>query len=458
MASTRDEHIPISRLSLRRKSNQINISILCIIVLTVLITVFTYLSWDRTLIFAIGILTVLLVVFTAYRLITVGLRAVALEVWIRLMGEGNLEHRVEMKGQDEIVELAIALEALRQRSIKALQLDLVQKLSKDIQEKNRELEKVLQQLRQTQDQIIVRRKLVELGALTAGVAHEIRNPLNFMRNFSESSKDLLDELRDALLSGPHRFDEDNKSLIASISRDLATNLDRIKAHGDRVDRIVEDMLMIGRGGGDIQPTDINDLLRDRASMACHSAEAADPRFRLAIETDFDPSVGEVSIVPEDLARVFLNVVVNSCYATAEKDRSPNSRPGSYAPTLWLKTRLKDDVVEIAIRDNGVGIPPDVMEKIFNPFFTTKRPGAGTGLGLSLSNDIIREHGGSMTPLSRLGEYTEMLITIPLSRPASHSTPTTTPSTPDPVPSLNPRPQTPPPDPTSSHPPSPSGHC
>lgn len=422
MAPTRDEHIPISRLSLRRKSNQINISILCLIVLTALITVFTYLSWDRILILAMSIFTVLLGAFTAYRLITVGLRAVALEVWIRLMGEGNLEHRVEMKGQDEIVELAIALEALRQRSIKALQLDLVQKLSKDLQEKNRELEKVLQELRQTQDQIIVRRKLVELGALTAGVAHEIRNPLNFMRNFSESSKDLLDELHHALPSDAHRLDKDSKALIASISRDLATNLDRIQAHGDRVDRIVEDMLMIGRGGGEIQPTDINNLLRDRASIAYHSAQAAEPQFRLAIKTDFDASVGEVPVVPEDLARVFLNVVVNSCYATAEKDRSPNARPESYAPTLWLKTRLKDDVIKIAIRDNGVGISPDVMEKIFNPFFTTKPAGAGTGLGLSLSNDIVREHGGSMTPLSRLGEYTEMLINIPLSRPTSHPHP------------------------------------
>lgn len=363
--------------------------------------------------FAIGVLSVLLLSFVVFMFVTVGLRTVALEVWIRRMGAGDLEYRVAMKGQDEVAESALALEELRQRSIKAMQLDLVEKLSQDLQDKNEELEQVLAELRQTQDQIVLREKLAELGELTAGVAHEIRNPLNFMKNFSEASDELLDELRETLDESAHDLDDGKQQLINEICQDLAENLKRIRSHGDRANRIVRDMLMLGRGGGKIQMVDINDLLREHTMLAFHSACALDPDFQLEIEENFDPDAGHVPVIPEDIGRVFLNMVGNACFATDEKRRSLGDGSNSYRPTLSIITARKEHTVEIRIRDNGTGIPANVIEKVFNPFFTTKPADKGTGLGLSLSNDIVRQHGGSITPSSDPGEFTEMTISIPV---------------------------------------------
>ena len=361
----------------------------------------------------IGILSTLLLAFVVYMFVTVGVRTIALEVWIRRMGAGDLDYKVEITGRDEVTESALALEELRQRSIKAMQLDLVRKLSVDLQSKNEELEGVLAELRQTQDQIILRQKLAELGELTAGVAHEIRNPLNFMKNFSEASDELLVELRETLAEGADGMGDERRSRIGGICEDLAENLARIRAHGDRADRIVHDMLRLGRGGGQTQLVAINDLLREHALLAYHSACALDPDFQLEIKQSLDPAVGLVPLISEDMGRVFLNMVGNACYATDEKRQSHAQGPNSYVPKLWLRTARKEDAIEIRIRDNGTGIPPDVMDKVFNPFFTTKPADKGTGLGLSHSNDIVRQHGGSITPKSEPGEYTEMVISIPV---------------------------------------------
>lgn len=189
---------------------------------------------------------------------------------------------------------------------------------------------------------------------------------------------------------------------------------RIRLHGDRANRIVLDMLALGRGGGRYQLVDINSLLTERAALAYHSAQALDPEFRLDIKEELDPKAGEVYVISEDMGRVFLNMVGNACYATDEKSRTLDADHESYMPTLCLRTERKEDMVEIRIQDNGDGIQPDVIEKIFNPFFTTKPSDKGTGLGLSLSNDIVREHGGSITPVSEPGEYTEMIVSIPVS--------------------------------------------
>ena len=360
----------------------------------------------------IGIVIALVLAFIMFTFITAGVRTVALEVWIRRMGAGDLEYKVEIEGNDELAESARALEELRQRSIKAMQLDLVKKLSQDLQDKNEELERVLAELRQTQDQIILRQKLAELGELTAGVAHEIRNPLNFMKNFSEASDELLSELRETIDENADDLDDERRSLISEICEDLAENLQRIRSHGDRANRIVHDMLMLGRGGGQVQMVDINDLLREHTLLAFHSARALDPDFQLDIEEELDPDAGQVPVISEDMGRVFLNMVGNACYATDEKRCGLAGNSDSYTPTLSIGTARKGDTVEIRIRDNGTGIPADVMEKVFNPFFTTKPADKGTGLGLSLSNDIVRQHGGSITPSSEPGEYTEMTISIP----------------------------------------------
>ncbi len=174
------------------------------------------------------------------------------------------------------------------------------------------------------------------------------------------------------------------------------------------------MLVIGRGGGKAQLVDINNLLNKHALIAYRSAHALDEEYRLDIRYDLDPSAGKLSLVSEDIARVFLNLVGNTCYATDEKRREVEGDREPYTPTLWLSTERKEDAVEVQIRDNGIGIPTDAIDKIFNPFFTTKPTDKGTGLGLSLSSDIVRQHGGSITPVSQPGEYTEMIVSIPVS--------------------------------------------
>ena len=338
--------------------------------------------------------------------------------WMLRMAGGDLETKVEMRGRDEVAEMAAALEVFRRRSLEAQRLNLVEKLAEELQGKNDQLESVLADLRKAQDQIVMREKLAALGELTAGVAHEIRNPLNFVKNFSEVSEELIAEMQEVLEEGGEKPTEDQRSLIREISDDLTDNLERIRSHGDRANRIVHDMLMMSRGSGDWQPTDINTLLEEHARLAYHSARATDANFQLDLKQDLDPDLGEIPVVPQELGRVFLNMVSNACDATDEKRRSGVRAPdgGLYMPTLLIATRRKEDGAEVRIRDNGSGIPPDVIEKIFNPFFTTKPTDRGTGLGLAMSSDIIRQHGGTIRVESEPGEFTEMVIDLPKEPP------------------------------------------
>ena len=402
---------PIAPFSLRRKSVQLLLAHALILIGGVVLLVQAVAVGDTALV-VVASLCLAVIAFTNYRHVHTGIRVVAVEIWIREMGEGNLDYKVNLSGNDEVNEAAAALERLRQRSIEALQLDLVRKLSEDLQSKNDELERVLSELRQTQDQIILRQKLVELGELTAGVAHEIRNPLNFMRNFSEASEELAAELGEAIAPVVADLPDDERSAIEDLARDLTDNLLRIRSHGDRADRIVRDMVMIGRGGGTRQPVYINDLLNDRAKIAFHSAQALDEEFEIEIRSDCDPDVREMEVVPEEMGRVFLNLVGNACSAMDEKRRESGGAPGSYRPTLSLSTERASGEVVIRIRDNGTGIPADAMDKIFNPFFTTKPSGTGVGLGLSFCSDVVRQYGGSITAESEPGEFTEMTVRLP----------------------------------------------
>ena len=339
--------------------------------------------------------------------------------WMLRMAGGDLESRVEIKGRDEVADMAAALEVFRRHALEVQRLNLVEKLAEEVQGKNAELERVLADLRRAQDQIVTREKLAALGELTAGVAHEIKNPLNFVKNFSEASAELLTELAETLEESSENLTEDQRSLIQEISGDLTDNLERIRSHGERANRIVQDMLAMGRGSGERRPADINRLLDEHARLAYHSARATDSNFQLDIQHALDPDVGELEVIPQDLGRVFLNMVGNACDATDEKRRAAaEAGEGAepYAPTLWLSTRRGEDQVEISIKDNGGGIPPDVIEKIFNPFFTTKPTDQGTGLGLALSSDIIRQHGGAIRVESEPGQFTEMLIELPLVPP------------------------------------------
>lgn len=331
---------------------------------------------------------------------------------MRHMAEGDLETELNIGGRDEVAEMAAALEVFRRNALEVQRLNLVEKLAKDLRDKNSQLETALADLRRMQDQIVVREKLASLGELTAGVAHEIKNPLNFVKNFAEASEELLEELEETLQQGGEKLSKEQRELTADICCDLNENLERIRNHGNRADRIVRDMLMMGRGSSDRQPTDINGLLEEHAWLAFHSARATDSDFQLEIKQDLSPEVGEIEVIPQDMGRVFLNMVSNACHATDERRKALEKEGSPYEPTMWISTKRTQEHVEVRIRDNGAGIPPDIIDKIFNPFFTTKPTDQGTGLGLALSNDIVREHGGTIRVESELEKFTEMIVTIP----------------------------------------------
>ena len=338
------------------------------------------------------------------------------------MAGGDLETEVEISGRDEVAEMAGALEVFRQHALEVQRLNLVEQLAEELQGKNDQLESVLNDLQNAQDQIIMQGKLAALGELTAGVAHEIRNPLNFVNNFSEASEELLEELREIIDESANDLDDEQKELIEEISEDLVGNLGRIKSHGERANRIVQGMLAMGRESTDLQETNVNDLIHEYTQLAYHSGRATDPDMNIEIKTDFDPNVPTIQAIAQDLGRVFLNLVTNSWHATEDKrDAMRKEDPeaaSSYIPGLAITTKLIDDEIEVRFRDNGTGMPPDVVERIFNPFFTTKATNRGTGLGLSLSNDVVRSHGGEIRVETEPGEFTEFIITLPTSTPSA----------------------------------------
>ena len=351
---------------------------------------------------------------------------------MRGMAGGDLEAQVEISGRDEVAEMAAALEVFRRHALEVQRLNLVEKLAEELKGKNTQLEKTMDDLRKAQDQIVLRDKLAALGQLTAGVAHEIKNPLNFVKNFSEVSEELLEELGEILTDNQEKLSKEDRELVQEISGDLTGNLKSIRHHGDRANRVIHDMLLMGRGSGERQSTDINSLLDQSTRLAYHSARATDKSFNLDIRQDLDPEMQSIEVVPQDMGRVFLNLVSNACYATDQRRRNLGAAAGEqtdggdsrgldlsdYSPTLWLSTKRLEDRVEVRVRDNGSGIPADIVDKIFNPFFTTKPTNEGTGLGLALSNDIVREHGGTIKVETESGSFTEMLVELPLKSAAA----------------------------------------
>ena len=278
------------------------------------------------------------------------------------------------------------------------------------QQRTRELAKSLEDLRTAQDRLVQTEKLASLGQLTAGIAHEIKNPLNFVNNFSAVSVELIDELREAL-GGVH-LDSKLRAEISEIADTLQGNLDKVVQHGKRADAIVKNMLLHSRqGSGEHRPVDINALVDESLNLAYHGARAEKQGFNITLERSFDPAAGEVDLFPQEITRVLLNLISNGFYAATKRKAEANG--GDYEPTLAAATKNLGDRVEIRIRDNGTGIPPEVREKLFNPFFTTKPAGEGTGLGLSISHDIIvKQHGGSIEVDTQPGEFTEFRIVLP----------------------------------------------
>ncbi|MDH3215362.1 MAG: ATP-binding protein [Candidatus Krumholzibacteria bacterium] len=287
----------------------------------------------------------------------------------------------------------------------------IQAKARELREKNHSLEEKNEEIIRTQQQLIVQEKLASLGALTAGIAHEIKNPLNFVNNFAELSTELVHDLREDIDKHKDAIGADTRENIEDILRVLESNVTKINEHGKRADSIVRGMLLHSRGQkGDRQDTDVNGLLDEYVNLAYHGMRAVDAAFNIKIEKDYDSTIEKLEVIPQDLSRVFLNIINNACYATHEKKQKAKNE---YSPTLSLRTRNLGDKVEIRIRDNGPGIPREVRDKIFNPFFTTKPTGMGTGLGLSLSYDIIvQEHKGDLKVETEDGQFTEFVISLP----------------------------------------------
>ncbi|MGB7579658.1 MAG: GAF domain-containing protein [Pseudolabrys sp.] len=283
------------------------------------------------------------------------------------------------------------------------------RLFESVEARTRELAASLEDLRATQDRLVQTQKLASLGQLTAGIAHEIKNPLNFVNNFSGVSVELIDELQGTLKDIP--FDNKARAAITELTDTLRGNLDKIVQHGQRADSIVKSMLLHSRqGSGERRPVDVNALIEESFNLAYHGARADKRNFNVMVERSLDPAVGKADLFPQEITRVLLNLISNGVYATAKKAQANDE---SYKPTLIASTKSLGDRIEIKIRDNGTGIEPDIKDKMFNPFFTTKPAGEGTGLGLSISHDIVvKQHAGSIAVDSQPGEFTEIIIILP----------------------------------------------
>jgi signal transduction histidine kinase len=288
------------------------------------------------------------------------------------------------------------------------------RLFESVEARTRELGKSLEDLRTTQDRLVQTQKLASLGQLTAGIAHEIKNPLNFVNNFSGVSVDLIDELHETL--DRVKFDEKTRTEIAELTNTLRDNLDKVVQHGKRADAIVKNMLLHSReGSGEHRSVNVNALVEESLNLAYHGARAERQGFKVNMERSFDPAAGDVDVFPQEITRALLNLISNGFYAATKRKEQDNS--DSYEPTLMAATKNVGNKVEIRIRDNGSGIPPEVREKMFNPFFTTKPAGEGTGLGLSITHDIVvKQHSGSIEVDTRPGEYTEIRVILPRKAP------------------------------------------
>jgi signal transduction histidine kinase len=281
-------------------------------------------------------------------------------------------------------------------------------------------EKALSELQAAQASLLHAQKMAALGQLTAGIAHEIKNPLNFVNNFAGLSAELLVELKDAMAPVRETLEDGRRTEIDETIELLNTNLDKIASHGQRADGIVRSMLLHSRGGSsDRQTVDINAVLEEALNLAYHGARAQDQAFNVTLERDLQADIAPIEIVPQDVTRVFLNLIGNGFYAVGKRRRQDGE---AFRPTVKVTTRDLPDSVEIAIRDNGVGIPQEHHQRLFQPFFTTKPTGEGTGLGLSISYDIVtQQHGGTIVVDSKLGQFTEFTIRFPRRRQAASAT-------------------------------------
>ena len=301
-----------------------------------------------------------------------------------------------------IIILIIAIGLWRKNIYKQKSYAILQKQKQEIDTQKAKVEKTLDELKITQAQLIQSEKMASLGELTAGIAHEIQNPLNFVNNFSEVNKELLAEMKDEI-------DKGNLDDAKAIANDVIDNQEKINFHGKRADAIVKGMLQHSRSSSGVkEPTDINALADEYLRLAYHGLRAKDKSFNATMKTDFDETIGNINIIPQDIGRVILNLITNAFYAVTEKKKQIG---GGYEPTVSVITKKLNGKIEIRVADNGNGIPQKVLDKIFQPFFTTKPTGQGTGLGLSLSYDIVKAHGGELKVKTKEGEGAEFIIEL-----------------------------------------------
>ncbi len=335
-------------------------------------------------------------------------RLVGLAAVMRDMAGGDLEAPVVVSGNDEVTDMANALEVFRRYALEVQRLNLVEKLAQELDGKNKDLEHTLERLNRAQEQIIAEEKLASLGQLAAGVAHEIKNPLNFVKNFTEVSLELIDEIGEILdeaATGDELAEE-----IGEILGDLRVNLTKVGEHSGRADGIVRSMLEHSRGkADDWRETDLNALLKQYRDLAYHAMRAENTEFNVTMREELDASIGRVAVVPQDLSRAFLNILTNACQAIEEKSRAGHD---DYQPELEIGSRRVDGGFEFWVRDNGPGIADELRQRMFEPFVTTKDTGKGTGLGLSLTSEIVNRHGGSIGVESELGEFAHITIRLP----------------------------------------------
>ncbi len=315
------------------------------------------------------------------------------------LNTGNVDVPIPAAGADEIGAVARTLARFRDT------------LREQIR-RERDLRAAHEELKATQANLIHAEKMASLGQLTAGIAHEIKNPLNFVNNFASLSIELLDEFKDTARPAMAALGADKRAEIEEVTEMLTSNLEKIVEHGQRADGIVRSMLAHSRGSsGERQSTDINGLVEDALNLAFHGARARDQGFNITLERELDRTIAPLELVPQDITRVLLNLFANGFYA-ADKRRRETADP-AFRPVLKVTTRNLGSEVEIRVRDNGTGIPPEHRDKLFQPFFTTKPTGEGTGLGLSISYDVItQQHGGSIELDSAVGEFTEFTIRLP----------------------------------------------
>ena len=328
-------------------------------------------------------------------------------IWMIAMWLINRKQKKALEKEHKKLEEIEKENRITERLKAALEVQVAERTA-DLTKQKEELEKALVELKSTQSQLIQSEKMASLGELTAGIAHEIQNPLNFINNFSEVNTELIAEMKEEMEKG-------NLEEVKAIVNDIAANEQKINHHGKRADAIVKGMLQHSRSSSVVkEPTDINALADEYLRLAYHGLRAKDKSFNAKLITEYDAHVGKINIIPQDIGRVILNLITNAFYAAPLPPEGGFKNPKyKHEPAIWVTTKKRGNKVFISVRDNGPGIPANILDKIFQPFFTTKPTGHGTGLGLSLSYDIIKAHNGELKVSNREGEGAEFIIELPV---------------------------------------------